>query len=313
MKGISMNNRKTRFAWAMVICAAPAWAFAQNASEVTTLSIGFAKAGFTRLEVERRYAEYYNSLEKCAKVRFTNTLGVPVSISGPDLLSDEELNDKLASGKLSVALLPTGLTATATRAGLGTPIAVRGKAATGTFDGYKLLLITRADSPFKSPRDLIGQKIAHTSAGSFSGNLAPRALFPALGLIPEQNYQVEFSKGHERAIMGTYYGFWQAAAIASDVLKRMAENNEVRASDFRVLWQSQTFPVEAWFLSKNLSQPVQTRIKECTYKYRLSSSASRALNGMDSFVPVDFERDYAPVRFVLEGRARQGAAVARPQ
>ena len=75
--------------------------------------------------------------------------------------------------------------------------------------------------PFTKPQDLVGKKIAHTTPTSNSGNLAPSALFPAIGLVPDQNYEVVFSNGHERSVTGVMHGFYPAAAVASDLYQRM--------------------------------------------------------------------------------------------
>src|ERR1044071_2513598 len=48
----------------------------------------------------------------------------------------------------------------------------------------RLWLIVKKDSPFQKIAELKGKKVAHVQPSSNSGNLAPRALFPALGLVP---------------------------------------------------------------------------------------------------------------------------------
>ena len=44
----------------------------------------------------------------------------------------------------------------------------------------------------------------------------------ALGLIPDQNYEVVFSKGHERSVVGVMHGFYDGAAVASLVKAKLA-------------------------------------------------------------------------------------------
>ena len=264
-----------------------------------TLTIGFPKAGFSPLEIQRRYADYYGALERCANVRLTNSRGTPIGVAGPELLSDDELIERLRTGKLSMALLPTGLTVVAAQRGLGSPIAARGRADTGAIDTYKPLLLVRADSPYKQPRDLAGEAVAHTSTGSFSGDFVPRALFPRIGLVPGVNYAAVYSKGHERSITGLRYGFWKGAAVAGDVFERMVANGEMKSSEVRVLWSGEPFPVEAWFVAATVSAQTEAKLRECTYAYRLSPAASKALHGADAFVPIDYDRDYAPVRTVI--------------
>ena len=91
--------------------------------------------------------------------------------------------EAMRSGRLHIAGFSTGPTGFAVNLAGAVPLAVKGTAE--KFQGYNLILIVKKDSPFKSPTDLKGKKVAHTSPSSNSGNLAPRALFPKLGLIPE--------------------------------------------------------------------------------------------------------------------------------
>lgn len=301
-----MNNRKSHWLIAssclLALCAGAARGAPNpqgSGGEVAKLPVAFAKASFVALEVRRRYDHYVESLEKCARVRVTNSEGVSWSNAGPELLSDDELIANLKNGKLAYALLPVGLTVKAAELGLGAPIASRGTTSTGVSDSYQAQMIVRADSPYLKPTDLVGKKIAHTSNSSFSGNLVQRALLPTIGLQPDANYTVVFSKGHERSVMGTYYAFWQGAVVASDVYERMLSAGDLKESDMRTLWRSERFPIAAWFVSKQVPAPVLQRIRECTFKYRLPEAARKALNGMDGFVPIDYERDFKVVREVL--------------
>ena len=49
-----------------------------------------------------------------------------------------------------------------------------------------------------------------------------------------------------------------------------------------------------------MAPELRERIRNCTYAYRFPAQTSRLLNGADSFVPIDPDKAYAPVRFVLE-------------
>ncbi len=315
-----MHKARLFQAWGMALLLATASTTQAQNNTPVKLTLAFPKAGFTTLEVQRRYADYVLSLEKCAQVSFTNRMGISFSVAGPELLTDGEMLAALKEKRLDLSLLPLGLTVQASEQSLGHAYAVRGKVATGEHDQYHAQLIVRSNSPYLLPTDLIGKKLAHTSPSSFSGNLVSKALLPDLGLLPERNYEVAFSKSHERSIMGIHYGFWQGAVVASDQFDRMVANQEVKASDFRVLWRSNSFPVEAWFLGLRVAAPVAQRIQACTQKYRLPESAQKALNGMDGFVAVDFERSYKEARLVLRrtavkviGTPAPSASAAKPK
>ena len=53
--------------------------------------------------------------------------------------------------------------------------------------------------------------------------MAPVALFPKEGLTPDKDYKVIFSGKHDQSVMGVNSGDYDAAAVASDVFKRMVE------------------------------------------------------------------------------------------
>ena len=91
--------------------------------------------------------------------------------------------EAMRSGRLHVAGFSTGPTAFAVNLAGAVPFAVKGNAE--HFESYRLAMIVKSDSPLQKLSDLKGKKVAHTSATSNSGNLAPRAFFPDQGLVPD--------------------------------------------------------------------------------------------------------------------------------
>lgn len=287
------------------LAAVPAAAQPAKGLPRATLAVAFPKT-YNRLETMRLYGHYLQTLAQCAKVDLVNVRGEPIAdrFDAVDILPESELLQHMKAGKLQLAQFTTGLVPVAADTADGEPFAVRGHSATGKYDVYELHLIVRADSSFRKPLDLASSKIAHSTEKSNSGNLAPRAYFPTIGLVPDKNYQVMYSGGHERSIMGTQYGFWKAAAVASDQFERMVKKGEIKSADFRVLWKSEPFPVESWVLSKRIAPELRERVRNCTYSFRFPAEASRLLDGADRFVPIDPDKAYASVRFVL-GKNRQ--------
>ena len=84
--------------------------------------------------------------------------------------------EAMRSGRLHIAGFSTGPTAFAVNLAGAVPFAIKGNP--DAFESYRVVTLVRADSPFQSLVDLKGKRIAHTSATSNSGNLAPRAFFP---------------------------------------------------------------------------------------------------------------------------------------
>lgn len=264
------------------------------------LVLGMPKT-YGKSETMLLWGDYFSHLSRCANVDLQNSLGNSLDrSSNVDVLGEKELVDGILSGAVQLAQVNPGLAAQLVAAGQPAPFAVPGNKASGKRNSYQLYLIARVDSPYTKPADLVGKKIAHTTPTSNSGNLAPRALFPALGLVPDQNYEVVFSKGHERSVIGVVHGFYDGAAVASDLYQRMVVKGEVKGSSIRTLWESPPFMTETWTLGKDVSPDLQARVKKCSYSYSFSPKLRQLLSGNDTFLPVQFERDFATVMDVYQ-------------
>ena len=86
----------------------------------------------------------------------------------------------MRSGRLHIAGFSTGPTGFAVNFAGAVPFAVKGNVQ--ELQGYNLIAVVKASSPYFKLSDLKGRRVAHTSPASNSGNLAPRVLFPPEGL-----------------------------------------------------------------------------------------------------------------------------------
>lgn len=206
--------------------------------------------------------------------------------------------EAMRSGRLHVGGFSTGPTAFAVNLAGAVPFAVKGDAK--SFQGYNLILIVKKSSPFLKITDLKGKKVAHTSASSNSGNLAPRALFPALGLTPDSDYKVIYSGKHDQSVLGVNSGDYDAAPVASDVFHRMATRGVIKEEDFRILYRSETFPTSSFAYAHDLEPAFRDKMLKCFYDYRFADEMKTAFDGADRFVPVTFKKDWAVVRQVDE-------------
>jgi len=207
--------------------------------------------------------------------------------------------EAMRSGRLHVGGFSTGPTNFAVNLAGAVPFAVKGDAK--EWQGYQLWLIVKKDSPLQKVTDLKGKKVAHVQPSSNSGNLAPRALFPALGLVPDKDYKVLYSGKHDNSVMGVNSGDYDAAPVASDVFKRMAERGQVKEADFRVIWKSQTFPTSSFAYAHDLEPKLRDTMLKCFYEYRFPAEMQKAFGGADRFFPITFQKDWAIVRNVAEG------------
>jgi phosphonate transport system substrate-binding protein len=205
----------------------------------------------------------------------------------------------MRSGRLHVAGFSTGPTAFAVNLAGAVPFAVKGTAK--EFQGYNLIVIVKANSPYQKLADLKGKKVAHTSPSSNSGHLAPLALFPGEGLTPDKDYRIIFSGKHDQSVMGVNSGDYDAGAVASDVFHRMAERGQVKESDFRIIYRSQKFPTSSFAYAHDLDPKLVDKMLGCFYDYRFPPEMQKAFDGADRFFPINYKTSWAVVRNVAKG------------
>lgn len=206
--------------------------------------------------------------------------------------------EAMRSGRLHVAGYSTGPTGFAVNIAGAVPFAAKGSSA--GVRGYNLLAIVKADSAFQKLADLKGKKVAHTSPSSNSGNLAPRALFPAEGLTPVTDYQPIMSGGHDRSVLGVNTGDYDMGAVASDVFERMGNRGTVKADNFRVIYKSSVFPTSSFAHAHDLVPALAAKVKQCFYDFKFPAEMIKEFNGDDRFLPITYQKDWAPVREVAE-------------
>jgi phosphonate transport system substrate-binding protein len=206
--------------------------------------------------------------------------------------------EAMRSGRLHIAGFSTGPTAFAVNMAGAVPFASGGSAAGPR--GYRLIAIVKASSPYRALTDLKGRKVAHTSQSSNSGNLAPRVLFPPLGLAPDQDYKPLMSGGHDKSILGVSHGDYDMGAVADDVFERMVNRGTVKREDFRIIYTSDVFPTNGYVHAHDLKPALSARIRECFFNYSFSDAEKREFNGEDRYVSVTYKDQWAVVREVAE-------------
>jgi phosphonate transport system substrate-binding protein len=238
---------------------------------------------------EKMWSPYLAHLAQCSgrKVRFFQVHSSAAAI------------EAMRSGRVQMGLVSAGDTPFSVNVGGMIPFAIHGTVKEGLV-AYRLILIVRTDSPYRTPADLRGKKIAHVSPSSNSGNLAPRALFPALGLTADKDYSVAYSGKHDNSINGVLRGDYDAAAVADDVLMRMEQRGAVKPGALRTLYTSQPFAAGSLSYAHDLDPALVAKIRECTFAFRFPAELSNAFRGADRFVPLDYRRDFEAVRKVAE-------------
>ena len=206
--------------------------------------------------------------------------------------------EAMRSGRLHIAGFSTGPTCFAVNLAGYVPIAVKGYEK--EFQGYRLIVVAKANSPLNSLADLKGKKVAHTSPSSNSGHLAPLALFPKEGVTPDKDYQIVFSGKHDQSVLGVGYGDYDAACVASDVFKRMADAGRIKGEDYKIIWQSSIFPTSSFGLAHDLHPDLAKKIKDAFFEYRFTPEMQKTFGGADRFFPITYREDWAIVALIAK-------------
>jgi phosphonate transport system substrate-binding protein len=178
--------------------------------------------------------------------------------------------EAMRSGRLHIAGVASGPTPYAVNLAGFVPIVAMARPDGST--GYKLALITHRDSPIHKVTDLKGKRVAHVAPSSNSGDLAPRALFKAMGIEPGKDYEVLYSGKHDNSIMGVVNKDYDAAPIANTVMERMQARGMFKPDVLRVVYESAPFPRTAFGIAHNLTPELKAKIKEAFLTYDIRKS-----------------------------------------
>ena len=206
--------------------------------------------------------------------------------------------EAMRSGRLHIAGFSTGPTGFAVNLAGYVPIAVKGNE--DSFQGYNLIVVTKKESDIQTLDDIKGKKVAHTSASSNSGNLAPRAIFPQHGIVPDKDYTVVYSGKHDQSILGVAHGDYDAAPVASDVFNRMAEAGRINVDDFRIVFTSPKFPTSSFGYAHNLHPELVKKIVDAFHSYRFTPAMQETFGGADRFFPITYQQDWKVIRDIAE-------------
>lgn len=206
--------------------------------------------------------------------------------------------EAMRSGRLHIAGVATGPTPFAVNLAGFVPLAGMERQGDRSV-GYTLRLITQRDSSIKSVADLKGKRVAHVSPSSNSGDIAPRALFKAMGIVPGKDYEVVYSGKHDNSIMGVVNRDYDAAPIASSVIDRMASRGMFKADAVRVVWESAPFPRTAYGVAHNLPPALQGKIREAFLSFNFRSSGlAKEFKDTEKFSPISYQEHWRDVRVI---------------
>lgn len=210
--------------------------------------------------------------------------------------------EAMRAGRLHVAGFNTGSTPIAVNCAGFVPFAVMASR-DGQF-GYEMEIIVRADSPLQRVEDLRGRQLAFTAQTSNSGFRAPSVMLrDAFGLVPDRDYRTAFSGSHQNSIIGVVNRDYEAAAIANEVMFRMAARRAVDANQLRTIYRSGTFPTTGYGTAHNLTPDLQARIRRAFESFDwqgtdLQREFASSVPPQERFLPITYRENWQVVRDV---------------
>jgi phosphonate transport system substrate-binding protein len=205
--------------------------------------------------------------------------------------------EAMRSGRLHIAGFSTGPTPFAVNLAGAVPFALMGSDS-GQF-GYTLQLFTHVDSDIHEIEDLKGKRVAHTSPTSNSGNLAPRALLPELGITPDEDYEVVYSGSHDQSMLGVVAQDYDAAPVASEVVERMAARGLYDEEDVRLIFESDRFPTTSYNYAYNLHPDLVEKIEEAFFSFDfVGTELGEEFEGVEKFIPINYQDNWKVIRTI---------------
>lgn len=203
----------------------------------------------------------------------------------------------MRAGEVHVAAFETTLVPFAVNLAGAVPFAVMADA-----DGdstYTLRWYARRGGGITSVEDIRGKRVAHVSAGSYSGNHAPTALMGDLGLVAGSDYQVVFAGSHERSLLALLAGDVDVALVASSVAERMFRNDQADPATLVLLHESGPIPPTGFTLAHDLAPELAEALRQAFLALDLDHGALRDVYGnVDHFVPVVYRDAWEAVRAI---------------
>jgi phosphonate transport system substrate-binding protein len=164
---------------------------------------------------------------------------------------------------------------------------------------YSMKIIVPADSDIKEVKDLKGKRMTFVRPRSNSGCTAALVmLMKEHDLQPERDYSWGFSYGHENSIEGIAEKKFSAAAVASDILDRMIASGAVAEDAISVIYESEPYPPGVIGYAYNLTPELREGIRETLTGFKWEGTGLEKTYGASGvkFAPVDYKKDWAPVR-----------------
>lgn len=270
----------------LTICAAPAFAQANDPTKTGVLRVGFIPAEDSRAMV-RQSQDILDIVAKATGMKIETFVGSDYNGTV----------EALRNGHVDVALLGPFSYVLATTQAPVEAFAVTVIAKTMQ-PSYRSIIIAREDSPVKSMETVKGNTFAFVDPGSTSGYMVPAAAFKKMGLTPEKDFkQVMYSGGHDATIVAVGEGKVNAGAVADRIYERGCAKGLADCSKIKVVWQSNDIWNDPVLYRKTLPEDLKKKIRDAFYGVK--NLPFGEMGTIARFDPIA-DKDYDPLREIAK-------------
>jgi len=170
----------------------------------------------------------------------------------------------------------------------------------GNATGHRMDIAVPAASPIHSLSDIRGHTLTCTTPMSVSGYRGAVALLlQDARLRPNVDYFITFSLGMKRSVLGLAQpkGAFEVVSVSDDRLQSQLNKAHIKATDFRIIYQSPVIPRTTIGYVYNLQPGLAAKIQQAIVGFENKGGAVDDTTGKPSrFFPIDYKKDFEFVR-----------------
>ena len=111
------------------------------------------------------------------------------------------------------------------------------------------------------------------------------------------DYYINFSLGQRRSVVGLIGGDYQVAALSDDKVRSMLKQGSIKASDYRIIYQSAVIPRLTVGYVYNLRPQLAAQITAAAIAFGNEQGGADEDTGEPMrFLPTDYKNDFEFVR-----------------
>ena len=143
-----------------------------------------------------------------------------------------------------------------------------------------------------------GHALTCTTPDSITGYRAAIAvLAQQAGLRPDVDYNIDFSFGQKKSVLGVAAGDFEVAALSDDKLQSMLKKGSVTPAEYRLIYESEVIPRLTIGYAYNLQPELAAKVARAVLEFANESGPADETTGKPlRFLASDYKKDFEFVR-----------------